>query len=49
MSSLSEQTKEDIQIIQNNDLRCCLNITDPRNVNILEILTTPMYNFLNIE
>ena len=49
VSSLSEQTKEDIQIIQNNDLRCCLNITDPRNVNILEILTTPMYNFLNIE
>ena len=37
VSSLPEQTKEDIQILQNNALRSCLNITDPRNVNILEM------------
>ena len=37
VSSLPEQTKEDIQIIQNNALRCCLNIIDPRNVNTLEM------------
>ena len=35
--SLPEQTKEDIQIIQNNALCSCLNIIDPRNVNILEM------------
>ena len=37
VSSLPEQTKEDIQILQNNALRCCLNILDPSNVNIFEM------------
>ena len=37
VSSLPEQTKEDIQILQNNALRSCLNIIDPRNLNILEM------------
>ena len=37
VSSVPEQTKEDIPILQNNALRCCLNILDPRNVNILEM------------
>ena len=37
VSSLPEQTKEDIQVLQNNALRCCLNIIDPRNVNALEM------------
>ena len=37
VSSLPEQTKEDIQILQNNGLRSCLNIMDPRNANILEM------------
>ena len=37
VSSLPEHTKEDIQILQNNALCSCLNIIDPRNVNILEM------------
>ena len=37
VSSLPEQTKEDIQILQNNALRSCLNIMDPRNANTLEM------------
>ena len=37
VSSLPEQIKEDIQILQNHALRSGLNIMDPRNVNILEM------------
>ena len=31
VSSIPEDLKEDIQILQNNALRCCTNIIDPRS------------------
>ena len=31
VSSIPEDLKEDIQILQNNALRCCMNIIDPRS------------------
>ena len=37
VSSIPEEMKEDIQILQNNALQCCLNILDPRDANVLEI------------
>ena len=37
VSSIPEEMKEDIQILQNNALRCCLNILDPRDANVLEM------------
>ena len=37
LSSLPEHIKDDIQVLQNNALRSCLNIIDPRNVNVLEL------------
>ena len=33
VSSTPEEMKDDIQILQNNALRCCLNILDPRKAN----------------
>ena len=37
VSLTPEEMKEDIQILQNNALRCCLNILDPRSANVLEM------------
>ena len=37
LSSLPEHIKDDIQVLQNNALRSCLNIIDPRDVNVLEL------------
>ena len=37
VSSLPKYIKEDIQVLQNNALRSCLNIMDPRDINILEL------------
>ena len=37
VSSIPEEMKEDIQILQNNALRCCLNILDPKDANVLEL------------
>ena len=37
LSSLPEHIKDDIQVLQNNALRSCLNIIDPRDMNVLEL------------
>ena len=37
LSSLPEHIKDDIQVLQNNALRSCLNILDPRDMNVLEL------------
>ena len=37
VSSVPEERKEDIQILQNHALCCCLNILDPRDANFLEL------------
>ena len=37
VSWIPEEMKEDIQILKNHALRCCLNILDPRDANVLEL------------
>ena len=37
MSSILEEMKGNIQTLQNNALRCCLNIMDPRDANVIAI------------
>ena len=37
MSSIPEESKEDLQILQNNALRCCFNVIDLRDANILAL------------
>ena len=37
VNSIPDEMKEDIQILQNHALRCCLNILDPREANVIEI------------
>ena len=37
MSSIPEEMKENIQTLQNHALRCCLNIIDPRDANVIAI------------
>ena len=37
VSSIPEEMKENIQTLQNHALRCCLNIIDPRDANVIAI------------
>ena len=37
VSSIPEEMTEELQVLQNNAIRCCLNIVDPRNANIIDI------------
>ena len=37
VSSVPDDMKEDIQIIQNHTLQCCFNIANPRNANVQEL------------
>ena len=37
VSSIPEEMTEELQVLQNNAIRCCLNIVDPRNANTIDI------------
>ena len=40
VSSIPEDMKEDIQIKQNNAIRCCFNIIDPKDADIDDLHKT---------
>ena len=44
LTTLTQKDKNDLQKLQNKILRCCLNIVDPMDMNVLE-----MHNIVNVD
>ena len=44
LTILTQEDKSDLQKVQNKVLRCCLDITDPLDMNVLE-----MHNMVNVD
>ena len=48
LSSLNDADLNDLQILQNNAIRCCYGISDPRDEDILDLHVRPNMKLVNI-